>query len=102
MENGKAMDLFRAQGDRTILIVIEQSTFCALLSCKLNNTSSCYDLETPTELLKIAKSALYSTIKLIVQKVNKFSSNCQIFIYNLQMKSVSLFLQPKKQQILAL
>ena len=31
---------------------MEQSTLCALLSCKLNNNSSCYDFETPTELLK--------------------------------------------------
>ena len=42
---------------------------CAHLSCKLNNSSSCYDLETPTELLKTAKTV--TMIKLIVQKVNQ-------------------------------
>ena len=39
---------------------------CAHLSCKLNNSSSCYDLETPTELFKTV-----TMIKLIVQKVNQ-------------------------------
>ena len=36
---------------------MEQSTLCALLSCKLNNSSSFYDFETPTELLKMDKTA---------------------------------------------
>ena len=44
-----------------------------LLSCKLNNSSSCYDLETPNELLKTAKT---ETVKPIVQKVNNIFQQC--------------------------
>jgi len=29
---------------------MDQSTLCALVSCKLNSNSNCYDLETPKEL----------------------------------------------------
>ena len=36
---------------------MDQSTLCALVSCKLNSNSDCYDLEMPKELLKRAKVA---------------------------------------------
>ena len=36
---------------------MEQSTLCALLSCKLNSSCNCYDLETPKELLEKTKGA---------------------------------------------
>ena len=36
---------------------MEQSTLCALLSCKLNSSCNCFDLETPKELLEKAKGA---------------------------------------------
>ena len=36
---------------------LEQSTLCALLSCKLNCDFNCFELETPTDLLRRAKGA---------------------------------------------
>ena len=36
---------------------MDQSTLCALISCKVNNDSVCFQLDTPTILLKEAKSA---------------------------------------------
>ena len=36
---------------------MEQSTLCALVCCKLNNSCCCYQLETPADLLKSAKQA---------------------------------------------
>lgn len=36
---------------------MEQNTLCALVSCKLNNDQKCYELETPTELLRKARTA---------------------------------------------
>ena len=36
---------------------LDQSTLCALVSCKLNSDSRCYDLATPEGLLKQAKTA---------------------------------------------
>jgi hypothetical protein len=36
---------------------MDQSTLCALVSCKLNSDSKCYDLVTPDELLKQARTA---------------------------------------------
>ena len=36
---------------------MDQSTLCALMSCKINNDSVCFQLDTPTILLKEAKSA---------------------------------------------
>lgn len=36
---------------------MDQSTLCALVSCKLNSNSDCFALETPSELLKCAKGA---------------------------------------------
>ena len=34
---------------------MEQSTLCALVSCKLNRSCDCFKLDTPKELLKKAK-----------------------------------------------
>ena len=36
---------------------MDQSTLCALISCKVNNDTVCFQLQTPTPLLKQAKSA---------------------------------------------
>lgn len=36
---------------------MEQSTLCALLACKLNCDSHCYELNTPKDLLQVAKTA---------------------------------------------
>lgn len=36
---------------------MEQSTLCALLSCKLNSNIDCFELETPSDLLRNAKRA---------------------------------------------
>ena len=36
---------------------MEQSTLCALLSCKLNSDVDCFELETPLDLLRNAKRA---------------------------------------------
>ena len=36
---------------------MDQSTLCALISCKVNNDTVCFQLDTPTSLLKEAKSA---------------------------------------------
>ena len=36
---------------------MDQSTLCALISCKLNSDSKCFELATPNELLRQAKTA---------------------------------------------
>ena len=36
---------------------MDQSTLCALLACKMNSDYKCYDLATPSDLLRNAKSA---------------------------------------------
>ena len=62
-----ALPVLNAETERVFSIVrkivtdyrtqMDQSTLCALISCKLNNDSKCFELATPEELLKQARTA---------------------------------------------
>ena len=65
---------------------MDQSTLCALVLCKLNSNSNCYDLETPKELLKRAKVATventqYDRIKWSVTCRDVYLSHVLSFIF---------------------
>ena len=52
--------LFRMPKQRIFSIhcsQMDQSTLCALISCKVNNDTVCFQLDTPTSIMKEAKSA---------------------------------------------